>query len=326
MTGRRRRIEWWGRTRSWSLAPDGKPRPGAPFGRGPLAARLLGGVITGAAWAGSRVPARVAHSLAVVGGNIEWALRPAKRRVLAANLSRAVAAPAASPTVRSLVRREVVNEAHRSADVLWSIGRRDELLASTRVEGREHAAAALSRGRGVVLVGTHLGGWEVAAAVPAGVLPVPTTVVVADDWLAWGIQHVRLAAGLRIVYAGKLPAESLRVLRRGEALLVLGDDGTRSTARSYPVRFCGAEAMLPAGVVSLARVGQAPLLPFTVLPLAPRRWAVTIEPPLDPPEREHGHEGEQVVLQRLADVWSESILRHPEHWAASFPIDWLDVS
>lgn len=311
--------------RPWSLAPDGKPRPDAPFGRGPLAARLLGRVINGAAWIGARLPVRVAHALAVAGGNLEWALRPAKRGVLATNLAHAVERPAASPAVHALVRREIVNEARRSADLLWSIGRRDEFLRVTRVEGREHAEQAASRGRGMLLVGTHLGGWEVAASLPASVLSVPTTVIVADDWLAWAIQHVRLAAGLHVAYAGRLPVESLRVLHRGEALLVLGDDGTRSTARSYPVQFCGATAMMPAGVVSLARVAGAPLVPFTVVPLGPRRWVATIEPALDPPEREHGHDGEQVVLQRLADVWTESIRRHPEHWAASFGIEWCDA-
>lgn len=326
MTRRRGRSVQRSHVRSWSLAPDGKPRPDAPFGRGPLAARLLGKVINGAAWIGARLPVRVAHTLAVAGGNLEWALRPAKRRLLATNLSRAVALPADSQSVRSLVRGEIVNEARRSADLLWSIGRRDEFLASTRIDGREHAERAASRGRGILLVGTHLGGWEVAAALPASVLSVPTTVIVADDWLAWAIQHVRLAAGLHIAYAGRLPVESLRILRSGEALLVLGDDGTRSTARSYPVQFCGATAIMPAGVVALARVAGSPLLPFTVLPQGPRRWVATIEPALDPPEREHGHEGEQIVLQRLADVWTDSIRRHPQHWAASFRVDWRDPS
>ena len=311
--------------RSWSLAPDGKPRPDAPFGRGPLAAHVLGTVINAAAWLGSRIPVRLAHALAVAGGHLEWAARPGKRRRLATNLSRAVAQPAGSTVVRSLVRHEIVNEARRSADLLWSIGRRDEFTATTRILGRQHADAAVARGHGVILVGTHLGGWEVAASAPADVLSVPTSVVVADDWLAWGIQHVRLAAGLRIVYAGRSAVEALGVLRRGEALLVLGDDGSRTRARSYPVEFCGVTAMLPAGVVALSRTTDAPLLPFTVLPEGPRRWVITIEPLIDPPDRGQGHEGERAALQRLADVWTASIRRHPQHWAASFPIDWRDA-
>jgi KDO2-lipid IV(A) lauroyltransferase len=279
-------------------------------------------VIDGAVAIGSRAPARLAHGVAVVGGNIEWATRRSKRRQLAANLAHAVASPAASRSVRSLVRLEMVNEAKRSADLLWAIGRPDEFLESTVVEGREHMVDATARGHGVVLVGTHVGGWEVATALPAAVLSVPTTVIVADDWLAWAIQHVRYAAGLRVAYAGRLPLDSVRLLQRGEALLVLGDDGSRTSARSYPVRFCGTTAVMPAGMVSLARLAGAPIVPFTVLPRGPRQWVATIETHLEPPDRGSGPDGEQAVLQLLADRWTDTVRRYPEHWAASFPIDW----
>ena len=322
MTGRETRLGWRDRTRRWSLSPDGRPRPNAPFGRGPVAARILGRVIDGAVAIGSRAPARLAHGLAVVGGNIEWATRRSKRRQLAVNLAHAVASPAASPSVRSLVRREMVNEAKRSADLLWAIGRPDDFLESTVIQGREHMVDATARGHGVVLVGTHVGGWEVATALPAAVLSVPTTVIVADDWLAWAIQHVRYAAGLRVAYAGRLPLDSVRLLQRGEALLVLGDDGSRTSARSYAVRFCGRTAVMPAGMVSLARLAGAPLVPFTVLPRGPRQWVATIESHLEPPDRGSGPDGEQAVLQLLADRWTDTVCRYPEHWAASFPIDW----
>ena len=119
----------------WRLASDGRPRPDAPFGRGPMAARILAKVIDGAAWTGSRLPATVAHRLATIGGNLEWALRPAKRGVLATNLAHALAARPDSPVVQASVRREVVHEAHRSADLLWALGRPAEFLRSLEVEG-----------------------------------------------------------------------------------------------------------------------------------------------------------------------------------------------
>jgi lauroyl/myristoyl acyltransferase len=325
VTGREAPIGWRDRARRWSLAPDGRPRPNAPFGRGPAAARILGHAIDAAVAIGSRVPAALAHGLAVVGGNIEWAVRPSKRRQLGANLSHAVGGPAASRDVRSLVRREIVNEAKRSADLLWAIGRPAEFLAATLIEGREHAIEAKARGRGVVLIGAHVGGWEVATALPAAVLSVPTTVIVADDWLAWAIQHVRYAAGLRVAFAGRLPLDSLRLLRRGEGLLLLGDDGSQTSARSYPVQLCGATAVLPAGAISLARLAGAPIVPFTVLPLGRRRWVATIEPWIEPPSRASGAAGELAVLQLLADRWTATVRRYPEHWAASFPIEWQDA-
>ena len=53
-------------------------------------------------------------------------------------------------------------------------------------------------------------------------MPVPITVMVADDWLAWAIEPVRRSVGLNIAY--RTAAELARLLHRGEALLVFGDD------------------------------------------------------------------------------------------------------
>jgi lauroyl/myristoyl acyltransferase len=311
------------RWRELQLAPDGRPRPDAPFGQGPLAARVLALAIDAAVAFGSRLPPQVAHALAVTGGTGEWAARPGKRRRLGRNLARAVALSPEDRRVKRLVREEIVNEARRSADLLWALGRPAELLASVELEGLEHVHAAVRPGNGLLLAGIHVGGWEVATALPEAVVPVPTTAIVADDWLAWSIEHTRRTAGLRVLYRTESALRAARLLRRGEALLVLGDDGGDSP-RGYPVRFVGTTAELPAGIVSLARLCRSPIVSFYVLPLGPRRWRVTIDPPVAPPGRRAGAEGERRVLQQLADRWSEVIQAHPQHWAAVYPIRWLD--
>jgi lauroyl/myristoyl acyltransferase len=303
------------------LAPDGHPRPDAPFGRGPLAARVLRAVISGASAAGAALAPGPAHALARLGGTIEWAARPRKRRVLAENLSHAIGKEASDPAVRRLVRREIVNEAHRSADFLWAIRRRGELLDSVEIDGLDHVEAARALGTGLILASPHVGGWEVASAVPAAVLPVPTTVVVRDDWLAWAVGGLRQAAGLRTIYDTDPAFRAAALLRRGEALLVLADQ-VLPGMRAYRVRLLDAETDLPAGVAGLARLCGSAIVPFLVLPVGPRRWRVEIEPPIPPPPRHSRREGERETLQALADRWSAAIRLHPEHWAAVDPMRW----
>jgi len=305
------------------LAPDGRPRPAAPFGKGPLAAHVLRTVIATASAAGARLPAGVAHGVAATGGTAEWALRPRKRRRLAGNLSHALGLPPDHSEVRSLVRREVVNEARRSADLLWALARPEELVASTAVEGREHVLAALERGNGVLLVSAHVGGWEVATALPRAVVPVPTTAIVTDDWLAWAVAGLRARAGLGILYDTAPVARAAALLRSGQAVLVLGDYA-KGSMRTYPVRFLDAVADLPAGAAVLARLCATPIVPFAVLPLGPRRWRVAIEPPLYPPDRNGGGAAERELLQELADRWSAQLRAYPEHWAAVYPIAWRE--
>jgi lauroyl/myristoyl acyltransferase len=259
--------------------------------------------------------------MAVGGGTAEWALRRRKRRRLAENLSHAVGLPESDRHVRSLVRREVVNEARRSADLLWALRRPGELLDTTVVAGREHVASALERGNGVLLVSAHVGGWEVATALPRVLVPVPTTAIVTDDWLAWAVAGLRARAGLGLLYDTEPAARAASLLRAGEAVLVLGDYA-KDAMRTYPVRLLDGVVELPAGAVALARLCGTPIVPFTVLPLGPRRWRVEAEAPLFPPDRNGGAEAERALLQALADRWTAQLRAHPEHWAAVYPMTW----
>jgi KDO2-lipid IV(A) lauroyltransferase len=285
---------------------------------------VLRAAIVGASAVAGRAPVLVVAPCAALGGRVEWALRPAKRRRLAENLAHAAGLPPDHPRVQELARREVVNEARRSADFLWAIRNPDDLLATTRVEGREHILEALERGNGVLLVSTHVGGWEVATALAKAVVPVPTTVIVTDDWLAWAVEGLRARAGLGIVYDSEPAAKAARLLRNGEALLVLGDYA-KPWMRTYAVRLLDAVAELPAGPAVLARLCGTPIVPFSVLPLAHRRWRVEIEPPLDPPPRDGGVEAERDLLQALADRWTKTLREHAEHWAAVYPMTWRDL-
>jgi KDO2-lipid IV(A) lauroyltransferase len=306
------------------LAPDGKPRPDAPFGQGPLAARVLRGAILGASAVAGRAPGSAVTRAAAFGGTVEHALRPAKRRRLAENLCHALGLPADHPDVRELVRREVRNEARRSADFLWSLRNQEELRATSEVVGREHILEALERGNGVLLVSTHVGGWEVATAMAKAVVPVPTTVIVTDDWLAWAVEGLRVRAGLGIMYDSEPAAKAAGLLRNGEALLVLGDYA-KPWMRTYAVRLLDAVAELPAGPVVLARLCGTPIVPFSVLPTAARRWRIEIEEPLYPPARNGGEAAERELLQRLADRWTRTLREHADHWAAVYPMTWREA-
>ena len=306
------------------LAPDGKPRPDAPLGQGPLAARVLRGAIVGASAVSSRLPVGVVGPLASLGAHVEWACRPGKRRQLASNLCHALGLPPDHPDVKALVRREVRNEARRSADFLWALANPDELLATTQIDGREHLDEALARGHGVLLVSTHVGGWEVATALAKAIVPVPTTAIVTDDWLAWAVEGLRVRAGLGIMYDSEPTSKAARLLREGQAILVLGDYA-KDWMRTYPVRLLDAVAELPAGPAALARLCGTPLVPFSVLPVAQRRWRVVIEAPLDPPERNGGNTVERALLQELAHRWTVTLRANAEHWAAVYPMTWREA-
>jgi hypothetical protein len=132
---------------------------------------------------------------------------------------------------------------------------------------------------------------------------------------------LRRDAGLGILYDTEPITKAANLLQRGEAVLVLGEY-SKPSMRTYPVRLLDGIAELPAGPAVLARLCRAPIVPFTVLPRAPRRWRIEIEPALDPPSRNGGVRAEHVLLQELADRWTVSLRTHAEHWAAVYPLTW----
>jgi KDO2-lipid IV(A) lauroyltransferase len=280
-------------------------------------------VIDAASAAGSRLPAPAAHRLAVAGGTLEWAARPGKRRTLAENLAHAVGLDPDDPRVRALVRREVVNEARRSADLLWSIARPRELLEQVRIEGIDGVTETLAAGRGLILAGPHIGGWEVAVPVPAAVLDVPVSVLVNDDWLAWAVDGIRRRAGLEPAYVTDGPRPLVRRLRRGEALLMFADIVALPGMRTLEVRLLDGTVRLPAGPATLARLSGAAIVPLAVLPLDARAWRIQLGDPILPPARDAGPDADRATLQRMADSWTDVISRHPDHWAAVYPLEWV---
>ncbi len=293
----------------------------APFGRGRTAARVLRAVIAASAFAGGRLPPRVSERLAVAGGTLEWAARPRKRRALADNLGRALGGRATPAELRAAVREEFVNEARRSGDFLWSVAYPEEAARSTRIEGLERVRAALAAGRGAVLAGPHVGGWEVVVPFASRVPEIPLTVLVEDDWLAWAVADIRARGGLQTIPVSQSPRRALSALHRGEAVVMLAEFVNRGM-RTAEVTLLGERIRLPAGAAALARMTGAPLLPFAVLPIDTRAWRMWIGEAIPPPPRGSGRAGEAVALQSLADAWSCILRRHPTQWAAGEPLAW----
>lgn len=287
------------------------------------AGRVLAVAITVASAAVCRLPAGAAHRIARAGGNAEWALRPRKRRILAENLAHALDSPAAGRAVRRAVRHEIVNEAHRSVDFLWSVGRPDRVRSSCRIEGLDRLRRALRGGTGAVLVAPHLTGWEAVFPLAAAVAPAPIAAVVEDDWLAWAVARIRRRAAVELIPASAPPRRAPAVLAAGGVVAILPDIA-RPRMRSVEVGLLGSRILLPAGAGWMARVAQAPVVTASVLPLAPRSWLVSIGRVLEAPPRNSGRAGEAALMQAVADIWTPLLRAHPTQWAAVDPLPWRE--
>jgi KDO2-lipid IV(A) lauroyltransferase len=102
-------------------------------------------------------------------------------------------------------------------------------------------------------------------------------------------------------------------LRDGHCLCLLADRDM--TASGVPVRFADGVATVPAGPARLALRTGATVLPVGLwYPKNRRGWEGRVHPPVDHPTSGSEPERIAVMSQRIADVFTEVVVAHPEDW------------
>ena len=191
-----------------------------------------------------------------------------------------------------------------------------------RVEGAEALDAALAAGRGCLLLGAHLGSFEVLRAAAAHRPELRVNVLM-------HARHARKVAAVldrlgpghagRVIPMGE-PGTLLAVqecLARGEVVGILGD---RVWRRERAVRcpFLGAPAPFPEGPLLLAGLLKAPVVLFFGLYRGGRRYRVHFEPFAECIELPRGRRAEALR------PWLERYAARLEHYCREAPYNWFN--
>ena len=189
------------------------------------------------------------------------------------------------------------------------------------VTGLDHLAALVGEGRGCVLLGGHLGSFEVLRSV-AKQAPVPVRPLMFRrnaGALTRLLEGIAPEVHRRVIDIGT-PAAMLRAheaVARGEIIGILADRAPCGQ-RSTPVRFMGAEAEFPTGPIALAATLGAPVVLFFGVRVGRRRYAVHFEP-----------FAERIALRRQtrrADLaeWTARFAARLEAHARAHPDNWFN--
>lgn len=189
----------------------------------------------------------------------------------------------------------------------------DAIRQWARLEGGEHVAEGLARGRGVVLVTAHLGNWELLSAV-MGLSGFPTTDIANpqdDEALTALLNRIRVLHGLRLVSMQDIRA-CLRVLKNNECLAVFSDGNARVPGAF--VNFFGRPAATYTGAAYFAHATGAPLLPLFIERLPDDTHVARIGPPI--PQSRTGDKQRDLLIttMRLQRVIQDEIRRRPHEW------------
>lgn len=195
---------------------------------------------------------------------------------------------------------------------VWSAQR---IAASCQIEGFEQLDDLVATGRGGVVVGAHMGNWDLAGAY--GALRLGTVVSVAEKLKPPGLFERFLAfrreLGMEVYGVGDpdLIGQLTREARAGKIVALVGDRDM--TGNGIEVDFFGAPAPFPAGPAIVSLLSGAPLLTFTLWFDGPTMRG-RIGPPIEPPVGVSRTEQVRQMTQSYADVLAAAIAEHPEDW------------
>ncbi len=157
----------------------------------------------------------------------------------------------------------------------------DEIREAVVFEGGEELEAALDQGRGAIILGGHIAGFNIIAPYtalrvqPAGAFVEP----IRPPELFEFVSQIRARTGLELFLADREgTAGAIRLLRRNGLLLIAADRylGVNGT----PAPFFGRAAYLPHGPIVLAQRNHTPILPTTLRRQKDGRLFVRLHPPL----------------------------------------------
>jgi KDO2-lipid IV(A) lauroyltransferase len=222
-----------------------------------------------------------------------------------------------SPEAGRLIAAAMGHQIQHMVDIIQVLDHgRVPLLALVEGKGDEHLAQAREAGRGVILVSSHMGNWELGAAwiaargFPLHVLYFEQLSLVLDGYL----HRVRCRHGLHMVHQRRGLREAIGALKKNEILGVVADqDGTRNGVFA---EFFGVLVSIPRGAMRLAIQRQCPLVHTWNLRRPDGSYEQCFSPAYWPPQ--DGPEAEQLLARRILSDYETVIRENPEQWLLSY--------
>ena len=269
------------------------------------------------AWLAQRLGRRMTRWMLYPGACYYLVFAPRARRASRAFLNRALGRPAGA---RDVLRNFHAYAASLHDRIYLACGRIDCLRIS--IDGVAALESVLEKGRGCILLGSHLGSFEALRALGRKSTRHPINVVMyegATPHVQETLDALAPEAKARIIAPGR-PETMLRImecLQRGEMVGILGDRPFGSE-KSSACPFLGKPVQFPHGAFRLALLLDTPIVLFFALYEGADRYRIVLEP-LDA-DRRDGSEARAHVIGR----WLEAYVRRLEHYARAAPYNWFN--
>ncbi|MBU1689816.1 MAG: acyl-CoA synthetase [Gammaproteobacteria bacterium] len=240
---------------------------------------------------------------------------PASRRASSLYLGRALGRPA---NWRDLYRHFFIFAA-TIHDRVYLVNRRFNLF-EFEVHGEEALQRLLADGKGLFLMGAHLGSFEVIRAIGRKQTDLRVSMLMHEDnakKINAMLAAINPEAVQDIIGLGHIDS-MLKVRERLDDGCVVGmlADRTPGNDTLYPVQFLGADARLPVGPFRMAALLRRPVVFMTGLYLGGNRYAIHFEPLADFSDVARGQRDAAVeaAITRYAALLDHYCRKAPYNW------------
>lgn len=193
-----------------------------------------------------------------------------------------------------------------------------------RMHGLDELIARMQPGRGVLLLGAHVGSFEVLRAATIGHPEVKLRVLLdvhKTPALTQLLHALNPAIGHGVIDAGRPPGEIVLALAEAlaeGALVTLLADRARADERCVTVEFCGAPAPLPLAPFALGGILKVPVVLCLGMYRGGNRYDLYFEPLADAPAAARGQRA--AAAQALAQAYAARL----EHHVRLDPCNWFN--
>jgi KDO2-lipid IV(A) lauroyltransferase len=263
------------------------------------------------------IPYKLAVNIGTGLGSIAYLILPKYRGLTIQNLHMAFEGEKDEDEILKIA-RDVFRNLGRTAAEYMSLRKlsKEEIKRYSQDEVFEPIREALSRGKGLIVIGSHFGNWEMSSILGAA-FGFDVTVIARriyyppyNDFLV----SIRESKGVKTLYRDEknILRKSLAVLKSNKVLGVVPDQDVDSVEGVF-VNFFGRPAYTPSGPAAIALLSGAPLIPvFTVRENG--RLRLKIENPIY--VEKSGDKSEDIITytQKWSDVVEKYIREYPSQW------------
>jgi lauroyl/myristoyl acyltransferase len=262
------------------------------------------------------LPVRLCYRIAGIGGDLVYASWPRGRRNVIENMRRVLGPEATDGEIRATTRRSFRNYLRLLVDFA-----RSSNLDPSAIEGRlkasgwEHLDSAFAHGKGVLLVGSHLGSWEMAgvALVNRGYRVSAVSETLVNERINRMAIRSRAARGIELIPMEYALKRVYGALRRNEGVGLV-TDRPLPPDEGVMVEFFGRHIAWPSGPAALALRTGAKLVTGYLVRNESDDYIGEIFPALEFEITDDRESDVQHITQQLVSIQEDVIRRYPDQW------------